>query len=271
MPFEAWTQGIRTAQAHMDAGDLTKVVLARVAEIRFDGRVNIDAALDKLAAAYPETYRFLFEARPGHAFFGATPELLAKVDGQRVTTMGLAGSIRRGETPDDDARLAADLLASAKDRHEHQIVVDRMRQRLEPVSEALEIGETGIMRLSNIQHLHTPISGTLRRGEGVLPVVAALHPTPALGGEPRETALRLIDELEPVPRGWYAAPVGWIDRQMDGEFGVAIRSAVVQDQRAWLYAGAGIVRESDPQKEWDETQLKFAPMLHALGANQHVS
>jgi menaquinone-specific isochorismate synthase len=96
-------------------------------------------------------------------------------------------------------------------------------------------------------------------------VIAALHPTPALGGSPRELAMQLIGEYEPVPRGWYAAPVGWIDRNLNGQFGVAIRSAVAQEKRVWLYAGAGIVAESEPQKEWDETALKFKPMLNALG------
>ncbi|MDW8214428.1 MAG: isochorismate synthase, partial [Roseiflexaceae bacterium] len=184
------------------------------------------------------------------------------------TTMALAGSIRRGATPDEDEHLAAVLLDSAKDRHEHQIVVDEVRKRLAPLTSRLDVGATGVMRLSNIQHLHTPISGLLRKPCGVLPVVATLHPTPALGGEPREAAMRLIAELEPAPRGWYAAPVGWIDRRLDGQFGVAIRSAVVQATRAWLYAGAGIVAGSDPQREWDETNLKFRPMLEGLGVQR---
>jgi menaquinone-specific isochorismate synthase len=121
------------------------------------------------------------------------------------------------------------------------------------------------MRLSNIQHIHTPISGTLKDDTGIIPVVETLHPTPALGGSPRDKAMSAIGDYESVPRGWYAAPVGWIDRNMNGQFGVAIRSAVAQEKRVWLYSGAGIVADSVPQKEWEETGWKFVPMLNALG------
>lgn len=261
----AWTRGIEQATTRIKAGELQKVVLARIAEASFAGHVAVDDALDHLAQAYPNTYRFLFEPRPYHAFFGATPELLASVQGGEVATMALAGSIGRGATPEADAELARQLLASAKDRHEHQIVVDQIRARLAPLTTQLAIGATGVLTLSNIQHIHTPITGKLRHNSGILPVIETLHPTPALGGEPRDAAMALIGDLEPFPRGWYAAPVGWIDCRMDGQFSVAIRSAVAQDARAWLYAGAGIVADSDPQREWDETALKFKPMLDALG------
>lgn len=264
MPFEHWSRSVERIVRQIKAGALKKVVLARIAEALFDQPVDVDRALAHLEQRYPNTYRFLFEPRAGRAFFGATPELLAHVSGDRVMTMALAGSIRRGATPDEDEQLAAALLDSAKDRHEHQIVVDEVYARLMTLTVHLDVGVTDVLALSNIQHLHTPIKGILREPCGVLPVIATLHPTPALGGEPREAAMRLIAELEPAPRGWYAAPVGWIDRCLDGQFGVAIRSAVVQTTRAWLYAGAGIVAESDPQREWDETNLKFRPMLEAL-------
>jgi menaquinone-specific isochorismate synthase len=112
--------------------------------------------------------------------------------------------------------------------------------------------------------LYTPIHGRLRQPAGILPIAEILHPTPALGGTPRHLAMQFISEVEPVPRGWYAAPVGCIDHNLDGAFAVAIRSAIVQDRRVWLHAGAGIVADSDPQKEWEETALKFRPMLNAL-------
>ncbi len=123
----------------------------------------------------------------------------------------------------------------------------------------------GILTLSNVHHLCTPVRARLREVSGVLPVIAKLHPTPALGGQPRDAALDFIRQAEPVPRGWYAAPMGWIDSKLDGTFGVGIRSAVSQDKRVWLYAGVGIVAASQPQREWDETALKFRPMLDALG------
>jgi menaquinone-specific isochorismate synthase len=268
MPYETWHETITDATTRMAKGELNKVVLSRVAEARFDQRIDVLAPLRYLAQAYPETYRFLFEARPFHAFYGATPELLVGVNGHQMETMALAGSIRRGQTPEADNAYADELLHSKKDRYEHQLVVDTLHDRLTPLTENLQMGETDIMRLSNIQHIHTPITGTLKSNDGVLPLVEALHPTPALGGDPREIAMKLINDYEPVPRGWYAAPIGWIDGDMDGQFGVAIRSAVAQDRRVWMYAGAGIVAASDPQKEWDETGLKFRPMVNALGLSE---
>jgi menaquinone-specific isochorismate synthase len=267
MSFENWSAAIHDALAQMQTGDLKKVVLARACELRFKDHVNVDAALDFLAQAYPETYRFLFEPRPYHAFYGATPELLAQVSGAEVKTMALAGSMRRGSTPEEDATLGAELIGDSKNAHEHDLVIHGIRTRLEPFVQHVNMGETGLMKLKNIQHIYTPISGTLQHQNGILPIVAALHPTPALGGDPREVAIKLISRSEPVPRGWYAAPVGWIDGKQNGQFVVGIRSAVAQESRVWLYAGCGIVPGSDPQKEWDEATLKFKPMLNALNVS----
>lgn len=265
MPYATWAAKINEAIAAMHESDLNKVVLSRVCELRLPRRVRVNEALDYLNAHYGNCYRFLFEPRPYHAFFGATPELLAHVHGRHVTTMALAGSIRRGRTSAEDAALAEALLHSKKDRHEHALVVESMQRRLRPLTTALHTAATPeIFRLSNIQHLHTPIRATLRAAEGILPVAHALHPTPALGGQPRALAMDFIRHAEPLPRGWYAAPIGWIDVNLDGEFGVAIRSAVSQERRVWLYAGAGIVADSDPRKEWEETGLKFRAILDAL-------
>lgn len=265
MPYDAWEAMLNTAIGRIRAGAFKKVVLARVAEARFAQPVDVDAALAYLNKTYAGCYRFLFEVRPFHAFFGATPELLVQTNGQRVETMGLAGSIRRGATPAEDAALAAELLHSAKNRHEQQLVVESIQRRLHHAVHSLHIPDPTIYQLSNIQHIHTPIIGILRQAAGVLPLVERLHPTPALGGTPRRPALEFLREAEPVPRGWYGAPVGWIDHTLDGKFAVAIRSAVTQENRVWMYAGAGIVADSEPQKEWEETGLKFRPMLEALG------
>ena len=249
----------------MRTSDLNKAVLSRVCEIRFDQRINVDRVLAYLNRNYSKCYRFLFEPRPYHAFYGATPELLAEVNGRVLVTMGLASSIRRGATPAEDEALASELLADPKEQYEHALVVDALKRRLAPLVERLEMTEhPEIYRLSNIQHLYTPVRARLRRPDGIVPLVEALHPTPALGGSPRDLAMAFIQEVEPVPRGWYAAPIGCIDHNLDGSFGVAIRSAVSQEQRVWLYAGGGIVADSVPQKEWDETALKFRPMLNAL-------
>ncbi|MCB8922952.1 MAG: isochorismate synthase [Ardenticatenaceae bacterium] len=265
MPYDAWETMLNKAIGRIRAGAFKKVVLARVAEARFAQRVDVENALAYLNETYAGCYRFLFEVRPYHAFFGATPELLVQTNGQRIETMGLAGSIRRGATPEEDAALAHELLHSAKNRHEQQLVVESIQRRLHHAVHSLHIPEPAIYQLSNIQHIHTPIIGILRDASGVLPMVERLHPTPALGGTPRRPALEFLRDAEPVPRGWYGAPVGWIDHTLDGKFAVAIRSAVTQENRVWMYAGAGIVADSEPQKEWDETALKFRPMLDALG------
>lgn len=266
-----WAQGIATAQEKMRVGALRKVVLSRVAEARFDSPIDVDTALNTLANTYPDTYRFLFEPRAHHAFYGATPELLVQVEGREVKTMGLAGSIKRGKTPAEDATLAQQLLNDPKERYEHQLVVDNITARLETLCSAVNVGTTGIYALSNIQHIHTPLSGTLKTNDGVVPMVARLHPTPALGGEPRDVALDLISACEPVTRGWFGAPIGWIDHQLNGQFGVAIRSAVTRAGRVWLYAGAGIVPDSEAEREWAETALKFRPMFEALGIQEQVA
>ncbi|MBK7897226.1 MAG: isochorismate synthase [Anaerolineaceae bacterium] len=266
MSYEEWEKMIRQATQTMQNGPLNKAVLSRVCEIRYGQKVDVDGALAYLNATYPDCYRFLFEPRPFHAFYGATPELIVGVNGRSLHTMGLAGSIGRGKTPAEDDALAQELLNSTKNQHEHALVVQSIRRRLAPLTSELTIpDEPGILQLGYIQHLFTPIQATLKQADGVLPILQTLHPTPALGGQPRELAIPLISQAEPVPRGWYGAPVGWLDHHLDGAFGVAIRSAITQDRRVWLYAGAGIVADSDPQAEWDETALKFRPMLNALG------
>ena len=263
---DEWGTLINQARYDIETTELKKVVLARVCEAKFQERIDIEDALTFLNEQYPDCYRFVFEPRPFHTFFGATPELLAKVEGTQLTTMSLAGSIGRSADPLEDANLGQELLESAKDRHEHDLVVMSILSRLAPLTSKLEISpQPGIYKLSNIQHLFTPIRATLNSADGILPLVEVLHPTPALGGSPRDVAMDFISRAEPVPRGWYAAPVGWIDYKLDGAFAVAIRSAVAQERRAWLYAGAGIVADSVPEKEWEETALKFRPMLEALG------
>jgi len=266
MSYPVWERMINDATERITAGALRKVVLARAAELRFNEPLRLLPILRQMAAHYANCYRFLFEPRPRYAFYGASPELLASVHGRQLDTMALAGSAARGETEDADRRLGEGLLASAKDRAEHDIVVEKMRDRLKPLTESLDIRPRTLLKVSNIQHIHTPIRALLKRPAGILPVVEALHPTPALGGDPRRKAMSLIRELEPIPRGCYGAPVGWIDSQLDGQFAVAIRSAVAQEARAWIYAGAGIVADSEPGSEWEETELKFRPMLDAHGA-----
>ena len=266
MSYPVWQQMITRAVHQIKHTQLDKVVLSRVCEVKQATHIDVDSALTYLNEVYGACYRFLFEPRPHHAFLGATPELLAKVDGRSLTTMALAGSIGRGQTDKEDDQLGHALINSAKDRHEHQLVVMALLMRLASITNKLEIApQPAVYKLPNIQHLFSPVRAKLQTSMGILPIVERLHPTPALGGSPRHLATQFLQEAEPVPRGWYAAPVGWIDAHLDGVFAVAIRSAVTQEKRAWLYAGGGIVADSEPTKEWDETALKFKPMLAALG------
>lgn len=266
--YDVWGDMVAAAGAAIATGPLQKVVLARVCEARAEAAIDPSAALPYLNERYADCYRFLFEPLPYHAFFGATPELLIGKQGAHITTMALAGSIGRGRSAAEDDALAGQLLTSAKDRHEHQLVVAAIGRQMAEVTDDLSIPAAPVvLRLRNIHHLLTPITGRLHDpAAGVLPLARRLHPTPAMGGVPVGEALAFLRRAEPAPRGWYAAPIGWFDSRGDGVFAVAIRSAVTQHERAWLYAGAGIVADSVAEREWAETQLKFRPMLGALGA-----
>jgi menaquinone-specific isochorismate synthase len=270
LPREAWRDAVTTATDEMRAGVYEKVVLSRTCDLTFDQAVDPVQVLAHLERRYPNAYRFLIEVLPGHSFFGATPELLASVEGSTLHTAALAGSRRRGVTPAEDDALASELITNSKERHEHAVVVDALREMLTPMVRSLDISASpSLYKLTNIQHLYTPIRAQLGEGARALDVVERLHPTPALGGYPRDEAIDAIKRLETVERGWYASPVGWIDPNGDGTFAVAIRSAVSAGDTARLYAGAGIVTDSDPDREWDETGLKFKPLLDTLGVNGH--
>ncbi len=263
----AWEAAVRAALEAIAVGALQKVVLARPVVLPLPAPPDPVAVLQALHRSQPRAYCFLFEPRPGAAFVGATPELLARVQHGRVETVALAGSIARGRDEHEDALLGRELLRSAKDRREHAAVVTAIREALAPLTRGLAApSQPRLRRLPHIQHLETPLRGLLRPGVGLLEVAAALHPTPALGGVPRAAALDFIAAHEPYPRGWYAAPVGLVFPDGSGELGVAIRSALLLGDRAVLYAGAGIVAGSDPAREWQETTLKLETMRRALAA-----
>ncbi len=269
---EAWTDMISAAQVDMTTSPLEKVVLSRTLNLQFDWNVDPLVGLSALERDYFDCYRFLIEPIPNHSFFGATPELLVETRERDLITMALAGSRKRGASPIEDAAQARTLLNTPKERMEHAFVVEALRERISPHVEALEIPSTPqILPLKNIQHLYTPVHATLHQNEGVLRWVEQLHPTPAMGGTPPTLAQNAIQRLEVTPRGWYAAPVGWVDSHLDGIFAVGIRSAISVYENACLYAGAGIVPESDAQREWEETSLKFRPLYQALGASRNAS
>lgn len=265
MSKSQWSKMLELAIDQMRSGEMDKVVLARLCEIRLNGPVSVTHLLEWLEARYAECNRFLFEPRPFHAFYGATPETLIETDGRKMSTMGLAGSAPRGRTAEEDNAFGDGLLNDPKNQIEHQLVVDSIRQRLEPRTSRLIVAdEPKLMKLGNIQHLYTPIQGETVEAGGAIGLIELLHPTPALGGAPRNKAMAFIANDEPVTRGWYGAPVGYLNQNLDGKFGVAIRSAVAQRNRVWAYSGAGIVADSDPESEWEETAIKFRPMLNAL-------
>ena len=263
---QTWQGMVEGALECISQDEFKKVVLARTLNVKFSQPVPVIDILDKLATRYPDCYRFMIEPKPGQAFLGASPELLAEVRAPLFHTTALAGTVRRGNTQEEDEQLGQFLLSNPKDHQEHEIVINAIRENLASLAESLEVAPVPKLRvLGNLMHLETPFQGRLRRGWGVLDVAAALHPTPALGGWPRQAAQAYLAEAEPFERGWYAAPVGWVDPWGNGIFAVAIRSGIINNQSATLFAGAGIVADSNPANEWYETGLKFKPMVEALG------
>ncbi|HEX9369700.1 MAG TPA: isochorismate synthase [Roseiflexaceae bacterium] len=264
-PAAEWKAIVRRVEQDLRRGELGKVVLAR--RHRVQGRALFDPArvVDRLRSNYPDCFVFAV-ARGDRCFLGASPERLVRLRGQTVRTTCLAGSIARGATPDQDQRLGEELLASDKDRAEHEFVVRAVCDALVEVCGGhLTRGELSLMKLRNVQHLFTPIAGRVDGDRSILDLVARLHPTPAMGGVPREAALETIRRFEGLDRGWYAAPVGWMDARGEGEFAVAIRSALLQGAEASLFAGCGIVVGSDPDREYAESCLKLRPVLSVLG------
>ncbi|MFN3705134.1 MAG: isochorismate synthase MenF [Thermoflexales bacterium] len=264
-PFSAWEADLAQALHAIRSGAIQKVVLARQLRLTFATPPNPIHALQRLWEAYPTSFLFYVQLEPSRAFLGATPERLIAVRARRFETMALAGSIRRGRNAAEDMALAQALLESAKNRHEHRLVVESICNRLASLSNTLEVDASPrVMQLGNIQHLQTCIRGTLRDGQSALHLTQLLHPTPAVGGMPQEMALAQLAELERIARGWYAGPVGWFTSEGDGEIAVALRSALLYGHTAIAYGGAGIVADSDPLDEWRETALKMRPMLEAL-------
>ena len=263
---ERWCDSVAAIAAEVRAGAYEKAVLASTMMLAGDAPISVGRALTRLRAAYPDCH--VFTMTSGDAtFLGASPELLVSLTGGQARSLGLAGSTRRGADAADDERLGAALLSSAKDRIEHETVVRAIRERLEGATDDLRAPNQPVLRkLRNIQHLATEITGRVRPGVDILDLVQRLHPTPAVCGWPAERAREVITQHEGFDRGWYSGPLGWLDGAGDGEFAVALRSAVVEGPRAYLFAGNGIMGDSDPQSEFAEVQLKFRPVAEALGA-----
>lgn len=261
---EVYERAVAAAVERIRAGEVEKVVLAREVVVRA-GRAHDPAALfAALRSSFPSCFNFCVGIGEA-AFIGATPELLVRCAGRGVATVGLAGSTRRSSDAAMDAHLAQALMASAKDRAEHEVVVRRIVKALSRESIWVEAaGEPEVIKVANIQHLGTPIYAQLGQPKTAIELAGLLHPTPAVGGEPWTAARRVIAEVEGMDRGWYAGPVGWMDGAGDGEFCVALRSALLRDREAHLYAGVGVMADSDPVAELAETELKLAALLPLL-------
>jgi salicylate biosynthesis isochorismate synthase len=261
----AWTAAVESAAKRLRAGDAAKVVLAREVIARGDGVVSAGMVARSLRAAYPSCFTYLVTGADGTAFAGASPELLVRRSGGRAFSQPMAGSVARGANEADDDRLARELVESAKDNAEHRIASEFVVEALRKFSRTVEAREPEVVRFTNIQHLATTITAELAKpAVEALDLAAALHPTPAVGGWPRPAAEALIDELEGLERGWYAGAVGWTDGQGDGEFAVALRCGLLWEDGARLYAGVGVMPDSDPARELEETELKFKALLMAL-------
>ncbi len=260
----AYETAVAAAVARIRAGELEKVVLAR--EVAVDAPAAHDAAatFGALREAFPSCFCFCV-GTPEAAFLGASPELLVRRRGAGAATVALAGSTRRSADPAVDDHLGEQLLRSDKDREEHRIVARRIERKLAPRSVWVSADdEPVVVKVANIQHLATPVHAQLAEPLSAVALAGLLHPTPAVGGEPDAMAQDAIAELERMDRGWYAGPVGWMDAAEDGEFCVALRSALLRDRTAHLFAGAGIVADSDPAAELAETELKLEALLPLL-------
>ncbi|MCQ6274479.1 isochorismate synthase [Bacillus sp. V3B] len=260
-----WKRSVTRVVNEIKRGTLKKVVLARELRLLFDKKIQTESVLNRLLREQLDSYVFAFESN-GDCFIGATPERLLKKTADQVYSTCLAGSIARGENEMEDEQLGNSLLNDNKNLIEHQYVVDMIKAAMEDTCSEVVIPKyPRLLKLKHIQHLYTPVKGVVNHESSLLSLVERLHPTPALGGLPEEASVAKIREVENLDRGFYAGPLGWFDHQGNGEFAVAIRSGLIQGNEASLFAGCGVVKDSISDLEFEETKIKFKPMLSALG------
>jgi isochorismate synthase len=259
--FEA---AVAAATARIGAGEMSKVVLAREVVVSAGAAHDPAALFGAMREQFPSCFNFCC-GTPETAFIGASPELLVRRSGASASTVALAGSTRRSSDPAVDDHLGEQLLRSDKNRREQRIVAERIVRALRPHAVWVEAAaEPEIVKVANIQHLATPVIAQLAEPRSAIELAGMLHPTPAVGGEPWPKAASAIADLEGMDRGWYAGPVGWMDATEDGEFCVALRSALLRDREAHLFAGVGVVAGSDPAAELAETEVKLEALLPLL-------
>ncbi|MBO0960280.1 isochorismate synthase [Neobacillus sp. MM2021_6] len=262
---EEWKQTVDGVVTELTNGPLKKVVLARELRLFFTDKVEAEAVLENLYTQQPASYIFAFESN-GDCFIGATPERLVKKRGSEVYSTCLAGSISRGASEEEDQILGQTLLNDQKNLIEHGFVVEMIKEALEESCEEIILPDKPqLLKNRDIQHLYTPVIGKCSKETSLLLLVERLHPTPALGGLPKKAAVEKIRQVEELDRGFYGAPLGWVDYKQNGEFAVSIRCGLLQGDEVSLFAGCGVVADSDSESEYLETSLKFTPMLRALG------
>jgi menaquinone-specific isochorismate synthase len=256
-----WIENVNKALEKIDSGIVQKIVLSRQVDLELRKVFQISKVLKKLRERYPRCYVFAFRKNDS-IFFGASPEKLAKISDEWIEADALAGSISRGETEESDAKLANVLLTSKKDIAEQQIVVSFIHDSFSLFCNKIVFDETPIIRkLPNIQHLWTPIKGKINPNQSLFSILKELHPTPAICGVPWSEARNLISEMEPHDRGLFSGMIGWFNFNNECEFAVAIRSALIKGKSIHAFAGCGIVKGSDPEFEYAESELKLKPIF----------
>ncbi|MGA1825438.1 MAG: isochorismate synthase [bacterium] len=259
-----WEKNINVAFDILSHEEVKKIVLARKSIFKFSTHLDPIALLRRLKPTSPESFHFCFQIDEKCAFIGASPERLYRREGQQINSEAIAGTCRRGNSPLEDYELGIKLLMCDKNRHEHRFVLEFIKNAFNHLCTSVQTDtETSILKLPNVQHLYNHFEGTLANGITDAEILSTLHPTPAVGGYPKEKALLEIEKLEPFDRGWYAAPVGWVGKN-DVEFAVAIRSGLVKEHELALFSGAGIVAGSTADEEWSEIDHKLSNFIKVI-------
>ncbi len=265
-----WDEKINYALKNISDGTIEKIVLARYIDLDLSGQPRIKSIIKKLEEQFPDCYTFVYKSGQSF-FFGSSPEKLFSIQNRLLQTDALAGSIKRGDTEDADLILQEQLLNDKKNLSEHNAVINFLKDQLTPLADEVSIeNKPVIKKLSNIQHLYTPIAAKLKKGVSVFSLLEKIHPTPAVCGIPPHTSQNLINEIENFERGLYAGALGWVGLNDTAEMFVGIRSAVLKENRLRAFAGGGIVKGSNSADEYNETVLKLKPIL-SLFENENIN
>lgn len=266
--FEYWKNIVEISLKKIESRELEKVVLARIKKINLTQNFFMPNVLKKLENEYPGCYIFAWKINDS-IFFGASPEMIGKFFNNKFETDALAGSIKRGKTKEEDYELEKFLLSDTKNISEHNSVVQYILSSLNEFSEKIIYEKTSVKKLKNIQHLWTPIKAEFKKNISVNTVVKKIYPSPAVCGLPKEKALEAIKQLENFDRGLYAGALGWYNLNENGEFAVGIRSALIKNNILYIFAGCGVVKGSNAQDEFEETELKLKPMISLFNTEKH--